>query len=40
MSQHVKEFEVKVNKDYLKEQTLIEQRFMLAKKTHEITLLT
>lgn len=40
MSNHVKEFEVKLNKDVLKEQTLVEQRFDLAKKTHEITLLT
>jgi WASH complex subunit strumpellin len=40
MSQHVKEFEVKLNKDVLKENTLTEQRFALAKKTHEITLLT
>lgn len=40
MSQHVKEFEVKINKDVLKEQTLVDKRFELAKKTHEITLLT
>ena len=40
MSQHVKEFEVKLNKDVLKENTLTEQRIALAKKTHDITLLT
>ena len=40
MSTHVKEFKVKINKDTLKEQTLFDQRFTLAKKTHEITLLT
>lgn len=40
MSTQVKEFKVKINKDVLKEQTLFEQRFTLAKKTHEITLLT
>ena len=32
MSTHVKEFKVKVNKEQLKEQTLFEQRFILAKK--------
>jgi WASH complex subunit strumpellin len=40
MSKDVKEFKVKINKDTLKEQTLFDQRFILAKKTHEITLLT
>ena len=40
MSTQIKEFEVKVSKEFLKENTLRESRFELAKKTHEITLLT
>lgn len=40
MSDQLKEFEVKISKDVLKESTKIETRFELAKKTHEITLLT
>lgn len=40
MSTQIKEFEVKVSKEFLKENTLQEARFELAKKTHEITLLT
>jgi len=40
MSTDVKEFEVKISKEFLKESILLDQRFTLAKKTHEITLLT
>ena len=40
MSSQIREFEVKVSKEFLKENTLRESRFELAKKTHEITLLT
>ena len=40
MSQELKEFEVKINKEVLKEATKMDIRFTLAKKTHEITLLT
>ena len=40
MSQHIKEFEVKVSKEFLKENTLQNERFLLARKTHDITLLT
>jgi len=40
LSMHVKEFEVKISKDLLKESVNVEQRFTLARKTHEITLLT
>ncbi len=40
MSTQLKEFEVKVSKEFLKENVLEKARFELAKKTHEITLLT
>ena len=40
MSHQIKEFEVKVSKEFLKENTMEKARFELAKKTHEITLLT
>ena len=40
MSTQIKEFEVKVSKEFLKENILEKARYELAKKTHEITLLT
>lgn len=40
MSTQIREFEVKVSKEFLKENALRDVRFELAKKTHEITLLT
>lgn len=40
MANQIKDFEVKVSKEFLKENTMHQARFELAKKTHEITLLT
>ena len=40
MATQIKDFEVKVSKEFLKENTMHEARFELARKTHEITLLT
>lgn len=40
MANQIKDFEVKVSKEFLKENTMHQARFELAKKTHDITLLT
>lgn len=40
LATHVKEFEVKISKDLLKDSVNIEQRQLLVSKTHQITLLT
>mmetsp|Transcript_25730 Transcript_25730/g.34374 ORF Transcript_25730/g.34374 Transcript_25730/m.34374 type:complete len:86 (+) Transcript_25730:1858-2115(+) len=40
MATQIQDFEVKVSKEFLKENTKHDARFELAKKTHEITLLT
>ena len=40
MSDELRELEVKINKDVLKSSIQMETRYTLAKKTHEITLLT
>jgi len=40
MSTEIKEFEVKVSKEFLKDNALRETRFALAKKTYEITVMT
>jgi len=40
MSEKLKEFEVKVAKDFLKKVNLPETRFEVAKRTHEVNLLT
>jgi WASH complex subunit strumpellin len=36
----IKEFETKVNKDHLKDYANLDERFMLAKITHEVTIFT
>jgi WASH complex subunit strumpellin len=40
MSTQIREFEVKVSKEFLKDNVLRETRFALAKKTYEITVMT